>query len=177
MNRIITSIQQHFLGLEDRLRAFTKQGVQVEGWFKGEMLCLLDVLKQTKSIYNFDREVTYGQSRRKADFGVQIRPREPMAACELKAWLVGQQKGVEWGVTDFVRESASASIVGDLKKLKTWKKGKRFFCAFCYANPGQAQWDLAMHSLRENYPQFRIRVHTSPHDFPDYFFIGLVELL
>ena len=75
--------------MDDALRCFCDRGVQVEGWFKGEMLAFLE-----RERADFDREVKIGPDRKKIDFQVTLLS-EP-ARIELKHWLIGNQKGMSY---------------------------------------------------------------------------------
>ncbi len=69
MDDLLAHTKAHFDRLDDRLACFSEQEVQVEGWFKGEMLFLLTALKQQKLIQGFGREVRAG--RGKADLTLE----------------------------------------------------------------------------------------------------------
>jgi hypothetical protein len=50
-------MKAHFDALRERMECFRTYGVQVEGWFKGEHLLLLDRAKLAQAIADFNREV------------------------------------------------------------------------------------------------------------------------
>jgi hypothetical protein len=89
MINLINQFKEHLQPREDAFRCFCDRGVQVEGWFKGEMLTFLG-----KERANFDREVKSGQENKKIDFLVKMDSQP--TKIELKHWLVGKQKGTSY---------------------------------------------------------------------------------
>ncbi|GAI25108.1 unnamed protein product, partial [marine sediment metagenome] len=55
------------------LSCFYNKGVQLEGWFKGELLYFLSNLKESKKIYDFDREVKSPVSNQRIDFKLEFK--------------------------------------------------------------------------------------------------------
>jgi hypothetical protein len=72
VDHLISLLRLHFDSLEDRMRCFATLGVQVEGWFKGELLLALNSCREKEAIQGFDREVKAKESR-KTDLKVVSR--------------------------------------------------------------------------------------------------------
>lgn len=107
------------LGLRPEvLKCFAEQGIQVEGWLKGEILTFLTAEKCVARIAGFDREALVGDGRRKADLTVDIQEgaEQRRVWIELKHYLVGWQKGILYNALGYFNDPA-AGIKPDISKL------------------------------------------------------------
>jgi hypothetical protein len=117
MINVVTRFKEHLRTREDGLRCFCTQGVQVEGWFKGEMLAFL-----CKEGADFDREVKIGPDKKKIDFQVTLLSQP--ARIELKHWLVGKQKGMSYDARWYFKQGRNApGIQNDFDKLSAISTG------------------------------------------------------
>ena len=168
MDQLVAGLRRRFAALQDRFEAFRSHGVQVEGWFKGELIAHLH-----SSGRAFDREVRFGS--RRVDF---ILPRDASRdACEIKSWLIGTQKGERWTARKYFCDQSSVGIVPDLRKLPDWKYGRRFLLIFCYDNPGPEDWEEGLRKFREKFPEFRLEGRTRPQEDPTSWYAGVIELV
>lgn len=158
------------------LRCFVEQGVQVEGWLKGEILAFLTQEKKEGRLVDFDREVLIGQGRRKADLtlAMQCGAERFEAWVELKHYLIGEQKGFVWDAYGYFNDR-SAGIKPDIDKLLTIPTSNRYVLILGTANPGREDWKAAIDRFNEKF-QSCVRSLTDPTDFPDEFFPGLLAV-
>lgn len=63
MIELIPLLRRHLDPLEVRSASFLRHAVNLEGWFKGELLVALDTLSATGAVAAFDREVRMLNSR------------------------------------------------------------------------------------------------------------------
>jgi hypothetical protein len=104
----------YFDHLQDRLQCFCRAEVQVEGWFKGEMLFLLEETAARSEIEAFDREVE--RQHRRMDLYLTIAGAPNWV--ELKRWLIGLQRGDRWSPSSYFTDSSSVGIHPDVEKPK-----------------------------------------------------------
>jgi hypothetical protein len=172
MNQLVPHLRLHFDVLEDRLLCFAMQGIQTEGWFKGEMLVLLERLAQQQVIHSFDREVSHLRGR--IDFRVDSTQRNWV---ELKHWLIGKQKGTSYAPSFYFRDPTSVGIVADVRKLATCPHGDpRWLLILMSANPGVDGWKRGIEGFNEKFHPFRIQSYTDPSQFPPSYFLGLLDV-
>lgn len=97
---------QHLNGLQDRLQSFCRHGVQLEGWFKGELLTLFDRLQAERIIGDLDREVRLGNGR----IDLHLTLEDGAHWVELKQWLVGIQRGTRYGPSDYLGDTQTGIV-------------------------------------------------------------------
>lgn len=158
------------------LKCFAEQGIQVEGWLKGEILTFLTVEKRAGRIAGFDREALVGNGRRKADVTVDIQ--EAAERCrlwiELKHYLVGWQKSILYNAFGYFNDPA-AGIKPDIDKLLAIPSPHRYVLVLMTANPGATDWLAAITRFNQKF-QPCLHALTDPTDFPDDFFLGLIAV-
>jgi hypothetical protein len=167
MELLLADIRAHFSTLENRLRVFAQQEVQLEGWFKGECLFLLQELKSEGCIRDVNREVATGLGKRKIDITVDLRGQRHWV--ELKHWHIGPQKGACWGPKDYID-----SLEDEYQKFEAVRaNGRAWVLAFCTPNPGADLWKEALRYFNCEYSPWKLKAKTDPVDYPRTFFIGL----
>jgi hypothetical protein len=158
------------------LRCFTEQGIQVEGWMKGEFLAFLTEEKRTARILDFDREVLIGQGRKKADVALTLH--ESIARdriwIELKHYLIGRQKGIDYNAFGYFNDPA-AGIRSDIEKLFAVSSPHKYALVLTTAKPKLPDWDAAITGFNRKFRPC-LRSLTDPKDFPEEFFLGLVSV-
>jgi hypothetical protein len=164
---------------KDKLLCFCDQGVQVEGWLKGELLYFLAQEKAAGRISNFDKEARFDGNRRKVDIRIDFETNEvaTQAWVELKHWLIGYQKGTRWGARDYFGDASSVGIKPDVQKLSAISSGKRYILVMTTANPGTVHWPVGVELFNQKFHPLRVEAMTNPDDFPPYFFLGLLKLV
>lgn len=158
------------------VRAFRRAESQIEGWFKGEMIVLLDAMKREGRVAKFEyaREHVVAGSRRKYDF--VIAGDGVSHAVEIKAWLIGKQEGTTYNAYWYFTDTGSP-LEADAAKLKPWSEGRKFIIAYCYCRPEVDDWRLGVKAFRSAKPDYSLQALNEPPDgCPEDFFIGVLEI-
>ncbi len=172
--QLLPLFKNHFAQLQDRFISFCNNGVQTEAWFKGEMLTLLDRLKNEGQLTGFDREVKteYGRIDLAIDLGA-VRH-----WIELKHWLIGEQKGIKYKSTFYFGDRSSAGIIGDVKKLQSiTEPGEHWLLILTTANPGQEAWNSGIDKFNDKFAPEKLVPETNPDDYPKPYFLGLLRVM
>ena len=154
------------------LLCYRKYGVQIEGWLKGELLHFLDGEKSSGRLRDFDREVSFGQGRKRIDIRLKSENGEDIWV-ELKHWLIGEQKGVRYDSGFYFRDPSSVGIKPDVEKLQL-ASGDRYLLILATGNPGARGWTNGVKQFNCKFAPLRISSLTDPRDFPDHYFLGLL---
>ena len=134
MTELVERFRKVLDARRDILECFCNYGVQLEGWLKGELLYFLDNEKTGGRLYDFDREVSFGQGKRKVD--IKITEENGRATwVELKHWLIGYQRGQKYDAGFYLRDSSPVGIKLDVEKLKL-AHGRKYVLTLTTANPG-----------------------------------------
>jgi hypothetical protein len=169
---LVPVVVQHLNGLQDRFRSFCRHGVQLEGWFKGELFVLFDALKTKGEIRDFDREVKLGRGR----VDLKLTLGDGCHWVELKQWLVGDQRGTRYGPSNYLGD-AQAGILKDVKKLISVPPGDHtWILILLCANPGTRSWREGVQTFHETFGPLRVRSHTKPRYYRPSYFLGLLEV-
>jgi hypothetical protein len=165
----------HFNQLTDRLDCFYKQGVQVEGWFKGELLFLLTKLKEERIILDFDRE-TVIINRKKIDIAININNLPHYI--ELKHWLCGcQRSNFLFGPSFYFPDHTSVGIIKDVNKLINIPiSGQKWLLILMTKNPGDESWQNGLRAFHSKYPSYNLSSCSVPNSFCDSYFLGLLNV-
>lgn len=175
MINLIERFKKHLQAREDALRSFCDRGVQVEGWFKGEMIAFLD-----KERVDFDPEVKFGSGRRKIDSRVTLASQP--AHIEMKHWLIGKQKGKSYDARWYFQQGRKGpGIQADFEKLSAIEgEGERYILIAMTAKPLPDDWQegVRLFNDRASKDNSRTRISsvTDVGEYPDYFFLGLLRL-
>ncbi len=155
------------------LICFTSLGVQVEGWFKGELLTFLSHEVQQQRITSFDREVKTGHGRKRVDATISFSAHD-RSWVELKHHHIGMQGGVSYNATWYLRDTANG-ILADVKKLTAINSKSQYVLILSTVNPGSADWQTAVAAFNTKFDHCVMSL-TDPSDFPDTFFLGLLHV-
>lgn len=177
MLRLVQDLKDTLHAGLDRLCAFVKHEVQVEGWLKGEMLVLLDRGMAQGSLSGFERERLVGQGRKKADFLIHFSPRDDQSTAwlELKHWLIGTQKGLAYRARAYFSDRA-IGIDADVEKLLGIDSASRYVLILCTANPGSDPWEEGLARYAQKGGPGNVQCLTDPREFPEEFYVGLLKV-
>lgn len=173
MVELIARLQTRMDARRDRLESFCKNGVQVEGWLKGELLYFLDTEKDAGRLSSFGREAPI-HGRRKVDIRVVFDQSLP-AWVELKHWLVGRQGDYRYDARFYFADSTSNGIKRDVEKLKITRDDK-YVLALATANPGIDNWSEGVARFNEKFAPLQVSSLTDPRDYPADYFLGLLAV-
>jgi hypothetical protein len=164
---------------EGILVCFCDQGVQLEGWLKGELLYFLTQEKADGRISSFDREARFDGNRGRVDIRIDVETNEVAtnAWVELKHWLIGYQRGTRWGARDYFGDASSVGIKPDAQKLIAISSGKRYILVMTTSNPGTDHWSAGVELFNQKFHPLRVETMANPEDFPHYYFLGLLKVV
>lgn len=163
---LISEIGAHFCSPSSLARAEVMTGVasQVEGWWRAEVMWLMQAAKSQGRLANWDRERRNGAGRQAFDFWADLNPGE--AVLELKAVFCGRQKGQLWRLPSY-GTPGGGWIATDILKLATYKAThSNTIClqmVVAYPAPLQIEWDGLLKVLLTTATNIRfLGVHSSP---------------
>lgn len=174
MHTLLPYIRDWFLAKEEYFIAFANADSRLEGWFKAEMIVLLNRLKEQGHIDAFEREYNIPtpqgpKQRRQIDFRVHIG--EQRHLCELKALCISQAAGTPRDLDFYFRDN-HVGLVKDFKKLDELSgKDSKWVLGFVYPSPDQEEWDKITTTLANDLTPWQCV--TNPRDFPKFVFISL----
>jgi len=177
--KIIFLLKNHLDTKKEILNCFCDHGVQLEGWFKGELLLFFSNLKNSKVIDDFDREVKSPVANNKIDFKLelQIDNRIEIVWLELKHWLIGYQKGAKYIAQTYFGDPTSVGIKPDVEKLMNIKSDSKYMLIAMTANPGKSGCDDGVQKFNDKFPNLKIESLTNPVEYNDSYFLGLLKVL
>lgn len=155
------------------LRCFADQGVQVEGWLKGEFLAFLTEERLAARIADFHREHLIGTGKRKADLCLH-GAEQSRIWIELKHYLIGMQKGIQYNALGYFTDPRGG-IKPDIEKLLSIDSPHRYVLILATARPTVTDWAAAIERFNSKFVRC-LRPLTSPDEFPGEFFLGLVSV-
>lgn len=171
---LLPHIQKWFLQKEEYFAVFSAADSRIEGWFKAELLVLLNRLVMQGHLDGFEREVNItspkDSKRKQVDF--QLRLQGENHLCELKAVCISQAVGTPRNLHFYFRDD-DLGLMKDFKKLDELTRRNKWMLAFVYPTPNSRDWDETTLSLPSAVKHWRSV--TRPQDFPEFVFISLWE--
>ncbi len=165
-------LKDWFLQKEEHFVDFAKADSRVEGWFKAEMLVLLNRLKQQGQLREYEREanITSLKDRKRKQVDFRFRLAGENHLCELKALCISQAKGTPRNLNFYFRDD-HVGLIKDFKKLDELTNTNKWVLAFVYPSPDIRDWDKAVASMPKSLKHWC--PITKPQDFPKFVFISL----
>lgn len=172
MDVLLPHLREWFLGKEDYFAAFAMADSRIEGWFKAELLVLLNNLVAQGHLDNFERETNISSpkdgKRKQIDFRLRLQGKEHL--CELKVLCISQAAGTPRNLRFYFRDD-HVGLIKDFRKLDELSETNKWVLAFVYPTPDPADWDDMVASLLSSLKHWR--PITKPCDFPKWVFISL----
>ena len=178
IKKIVLELKKHFDDKNEIFTCFCTQGVQIEGWLKGELLYFLSQLKETGKINDFDREVKSPVSNQKIDFKLELKTNNNIEIIwlELKHWLIGYQKGYKYNANFYFADPTSVGIKPDIEKLSNLNLGNKYMLILMTSNPGEIEWFNGIKKFNNKFSNLEIEGLTEPNEFKDFYFLGLLKI-
>ena len=160
------------------MKCFDEHAVQVEGWLKGELLPFFDCEMTNGSLVDFNTEVTRGHGR--VDYRL-IVPDGLIAVevwIELKHFQIGRQGEDRWIASNYFTDK-SMGIYRDVDKLTKITSGDKYVLVLATKNPEyekEGDWSQGVVRFNEKFAPLQIKSLTNPSDFPQSYFLGLLEI-
>lgn len=178
MRKLVSRFAEHLRRSERQLQCFHQYESQVEGWFKGELICFLDQEKLEDRLHGFERErqVYYNETQyMKIDIALQFDNR-PTSWVELKH-CIGYYDNRCYDSRSYFSLDNDSCIKRDVEKLLVIPKdGDKFILVPFTPNPGSEDWRSGVDAFNTNFSPLSVRSLTNPDDYPDYFFLGLLHV-
>ena len=177
--KIILLLKEYLDTKKEIFMCFCDYGVQLEGWFKGELLFFFNNLKNSRELNDFDREVKSPVLNNKIDFKLefQIENRNEIVWLELKHWLIGYQKGTKYIAQTYFVDPTSVGIKPDIEKLRIISSDNKYMLVTMTANPGRNDWYNGVQKFNDKFANLKIESLTNPEDFNKSYFLGLLKVL
>lgn len=155
-------VRLHFDQLVDRISLFRALESQIEDWFLGEIVWVLNRFETAGQIVCYRR-------RRGDPADVIVTLRHQALACELKALYLGLQGGHEQTLTRYRGDCRKA-----ITRLTT-HDGPSILLIFCYGPPTPKQWEEFVAYLNER-TGTSVRALSRPVGIKTNYFLGLLEV-
>ncbi len=170
MRSLVKKIGEHFLAREDELQAFARNDTRVEGWFKGELIALLDRLRTEGLVEGFRREMSQptGIGRKQIDFGITLDG--VLHYCEIKALCISQALGTPRNLLFYFRED-HVGLIKDFRKLTVIDGANKWIIGFVYPRPAIDDWQKAISTIPADLNH--VSCVTRLEDYPGHLFISL----
>lgn len=151
LSPIWDAVKGHFFdpAILERVVAMSRAEVQVEGWFKGELIWLFTKLEKHGSVKSWDRESPTGIGRGKVDFRVELV--NTASIIEIKAAFCGRQRGQVWKLKQYV-------VVPDIKRLVPIHADNRYIVFFAYPAPDRVEWCAVVDQINAKVPGIYVNI-------------------
>jgi len=183
MKVLVSRFAEYLKMFKQQLQCFHKCESQVEGWFKGELLCFLDQEKLGGRLPNFEQEkkLYVGVKRNRVNVDIMLQFDQPGGQLvskwvELKHWI-GHQNNRDWTPSSYFlvppkRSDSCAQCVERLLKIP--EDGDKFILVAFTPKPGSKDWNAGVRDFNTKFSPLAVRSLTNPDDYPEYFFVGLL---
>ena len=158
------------------LECFDQYAIQVEGWLKGEIVHFFDSEKLVRKLDEFETEVKCGSGGKRVDCFLNLHG-APIWI-ELKHFQIGRQGEYRWKASDYFG-SKKYGIYNDVDKLSKIDNADKYILILATKNPEYEEpgdWLKGVNKFNEKFAPLHIRSYTVPSDFPQSYFLGLLEV-
>ncbi len=175
MKTLVSRFAEYLKKSERQLGCFHKYQSQVEGWFKGELLCFLDREKRTGRLFDFGRERQDhgGYNGMKVDIMLKF-DNMPPSWVELKHWI-GYQNETPYNPSSYFMTTTCVKPVVE-RLLTIPENSDKFMLVPFTPNPGSKGWNSGIEAFNTRFTSLSVRSLTNPDDYPEYFFLGLLHV-
>jgi len=170
MEVIKQDILDWFLAKKEYFKVFAEADTRLEGWFKAELIFLLNRLLQQKKIDEFKREpkIDTSAGRKQIDFIIKLNGE--LHLCELKALCISQAAGTPRNLHFYFRED-NVGLIKDFRKLESLPYKNKWVIGFIYPKPNHNQWKEELSLLPNDLKHWKCI--TDPSEFEDFLFISI----
>ena len=179
MKTLVSRLAEYLRRSEQQLKSFHTYESQVEGWFKGELLCFLDREKRTGRLHKFEREKSGDdESGKRTDIVLQFdKPDSSRVSWVELKHCIGYYNNRRYDSRSYFRVDNYSCIKRDVEKLLTRPKDDDKFMLVPFTpNPGPKDWRAGVDLFNTNFSPLSVRSLTNPSDYPDFFFLGLLHV-
>jgi hypothetical protein len=172
LNVLLPIMRDWFGRKRPYVECFARWDTRVEGWFKGEMLMLLEKMKQRRVIGSLERErlVHTPEGRLQIDFVIGMDDSEHL--CEVKVLCTSQALRTPRNLRFYFREDG-VGLIKDLRKLDSLESENCWAVAFVYPAPSTDRWREAIGWLPPDLSHWRCLTKPDPHERA--LFVGMFQ--
>ncbi|MFB3894979.1 MAG: hypothetical protein ACE14V_01625 [bacterium] len=151
ITNILDEFKAHFSTKESlaRVNVMIQVATQTEGWWKTEIIYLLELLRQNNMLKSFEREWSTGKGREKLDFFIDLG--KESVVIEIKTAFCDLQKGTMWKLPSYVMGPKDGYILTDILKLSELKAlqnvTRYFHLIFAYPSPLKNDWNILLQAI------------------------------
>ncbi|OXB20231.1 hypothetical protein B0A80_19230 [Flavobacterium tructae] len=142
----MSDIINHFESKSNYFELFAKVDSRVEGWFKAEMIFILEELCSKEKIIDYKREFLIKKADGKGhniDFEVTLKSKKKILL-ELKALVISQSAKTPRNL-NFYFGNNHVGLFKDFRKLDSIDfKGEKYVIGFIYPKPEEIIWNKAL---------------------------------
>lgn len=142
MIELLKYIKLHFESKSNYFEIFSKVDTRVEGWFKAELLILLEKLLQENRISSYKREFYIKKNegqRNSIDFQITLKSGKTILV-ELKAITISQSAGTPRNLNFYFRQD-KVGLFKDFTKLDLIEDyEEKYVIGFIYPKPSIEKW-------------------------------------
>jgi len=178
MKALVSMLAEYLRRSEQQLRCFHTYESQVEGWFKGELLCFLDREKREGRLHDFglERQDHGGCNGMRVDIILKFDNTYP-SWVELKHLTKAHFKPSQYFTLSEGQGERSDSCAYCVRRLRTIPEyNDKFMLVLFTPNPGLKRWNDGVNGFNNNGANGYIDSLTNPDDYPDFFFLGLLHV-
>jgi hypothetical protein len=184
MKDLVNQFAPRLRAQEAKLRCFDRQGVQVEGWLKGELLCFLERQRTQGRVEKFEREAKIDPTKsrgRRIDFWICVQDGRRSSTCwlEIKHWAL-KQKGKVYKPDWYLAYKQQPGIYPDAHKLSSLPTGAKYVLVLMTANSWMEypeSWDKGIGQFNKKFKPLRLRPLTDPSQFSKSYCLGLFRVI
>jgi len=178
MKALVSRLAEYLRRSEQQLRCFHKYESQVEGWFKGELICFLEQERLAGHLSDFKPERLVGIGKTKIDIVLHFNNDMPIQWVELKHWI-GYQNNTSYSPSGYFTTTTKKKDRLYAKHCVEWllaipENGDKFMLVLFTPNPLSKKWKSGVEKFNKSYPD--VCSLTNPDEYPDYFFLGLLHV-
>jgi hypothetical protein len=171
MKEIRKELEIYFSKKSIYFNIFSKVDSRIEGWFKGELLFLLENLIKTRKIKSYNRELNllnFNDKRKNIDFEILLNSGKSILL-ELKSLTISKNAGTPRNLNFYFKEDP-LGILNDFIKLDLIKyNGDKYVIGFIYPKPKLENWmDMQKVIIEKG---FNWKCISNIKEFPDSHFI------
>ncbi|MCJ7426448.1 MAG: hypothetical protein MUO17_04895 [Dehalococcoidales bacterium] len=147
----------------------------------GELLPFLLSEKDSGRLSDFNTECQCGLGQRRVDYRLVLHYGDikTVVWIELKHFQVGWQGKERWKASNYFGDK-SIGIQPDVEKLSSITDGDKYIFILATKNPEYEEhgdWEKGVDKFNEKFAPLHIRSHTITSDFPQSYFLGLLEVI
>lgn len=176
---LVSQFGEHLISKADQLGCFHRQGVQIEGWLKGEILYFLESQLGSGLLAGFDREVRVPLRNKQKRVDIRLDVTDGASASivwvELKHRTL-EQKGTTYNPEFYFGDASSVGIRPDVEALTQLEATYRYVLILMTANPREANWRAGVDKFNSKFEPLALTDLISPERYPDYFHLGLLRV-